>query len=190
MSVNAQLTISAEQYKPSAPHAPSPGLAKTQTKTPTMTPNDHTAKPRRRFLRRAIIALVVAATPSLAIAGRERIVRLEPALAPVYAALGAPVNLRGLEFRQVTSKLDRDGARRLVIEGEIVNIKRTSLRAPDLRIAVLSAQGRELYHWFTPAPKERIEAGESVAFRASLDTPPAGAETIAIRFTDRATKTR
>ncbi|HXY90637.1 MAG TPA: zinc-ribbon domain-containing protein, partial [Xanthobacteraceae bacterium] len=56
------------------------------------------------------------------IAARANVVRAVPDLAGVYAAVGLPVNLRGLEFRDVrTTSEIQDGITVLVIEGEVVN---------------------------------------------------------------------
>jgi hypothetical protein len=120
---------------------------------------------------------------SLLVGGRAQIVRLAPGVAPVYAALGLNVNLRQLELQGVTSKLaDEDGRTILVVEGEIRNLAEASKGAPRMLMAVLDADGREIYHWTAAPPKSRLAGGEKAAFRARLAAPPQGGREVRVRF--------
>jgi hypothetical protein len=132
-----------------------------------------------------LLAAGVACVLATAVAQREAIVRTVPAGARIYAMLGLPVNLRGLAFRDVKGILLDEGQQRvLAIAGEISNLRGSTWPVPDLRIAVRGSDGREMYTWTTAAPKPDLEAGETVAFRARLATPPEGAREIVVRFAE------
>jgi hypothetical protein len=128
-----------------------------------------------------LIAIVMGA--SALIAMRERIVRIVPLTASAYRAMGLPVNLAGLELRDVRSRIVMDGARKvLVTEGEIVNIRREQNRVPAITLAVRGANGLDRYSWTAPTPKSRLEPGEKIAFRARLASPPEDGADVLVRF--------
>jgi hypothetical protein len=132
--------------------------------------------PRRAALRwlaaPGALALVIAACA-----------RVLPIAAPAYAAIGLPVNLIGLELRNVRSRIVTEGARKvLTIDGEIANLRRESLRAPPVALTVRGENGQAKYAWTTQAPKARLEGGETIAFRARLASPPADGADVLVRF--------
>ncbi|PPD42337.1 MAG: hypothetical protein CTY15_12205 [Methylocystis sp.] len=128
-----------------------------------------------------ILAVIIGATAMIAM--RERIVRILPPVATAYRAVGLPVNLAGLELRDVHSRIVMDGMRRvLVTEGEIVNIRREQNRVPSITLAVRGANGLDRYSWTAPTPKSKLEAGEKIAFRARLASPPEDGAEVLVRF--------
>jgi hypothetical protein len=128
-----------------------------------------------------IIAILVAVMALIGL--REKIVRAAPFAAAVYSAIGLPVNLAGLELRSLKSQIFIEGYHRvLAIEGEIVNLRREANRVPLVALAVRDANGRDKYAWTTPAPKARLEAGETIAFRARLASPPPDGSDVLVRF--------
>jgi hypothetical protein len=141
--------------------------------------------PARRADRAPIVATIIAVIAGATglIAMRERLVRVAPPFAAAYRALGMPVNLAGLELRDVHSRIMLDGSRRvLVTEGEIVNIRREPNRVPPLALAVRGPNGLDRYAWTAPTPKSRLEAGEKIAFRARLASPPDDGAEVLVRF--------
>jgi hypothetical protein len=129
----------------------------------------------------AIVAIVMGATALIAM--REKIVRIMPPTAIGYRALGLPVNLAGLELRGVQSRIEMDGARKvLVTEGEIANIRRDDNRVPPLTLAVRDSSGLQRYAWTAPSPKTRLAPGETIAFRARLASPPEDGANVLVRF--------
>ncbi|MEK8092998.1 hypothetical protein WOC76_10760 [Methylocystis sp. IM3] len=128
-----------------------------------------------------IIAIVLGS--SALIAMRERIVRIFPPMATGYRLIGAPVNLAGLELRDVRARIVTDDGRRvLVTEGEIVNLRREPNRPPPLSLSVRGANGLARYVWTTPAPKARLEGAETIAFSARLASPPEDGTEVFVRF--------
>jgi hypothetical protein len=129
----------------------------------------------------AIVATVIGAMALIGL--REKIVRISPRAAAPYAAVGLPVNLDGLAFAGVRSRVEREGTRKaLVVEGEIVNLRRDANLLPPLALSVRGADGQDKYAWTTRAPKTRLEGGEKVAFRARLTAPPEDGAEVLVRF--------
>ncbi len=143
-------------------------------------------QPLARVARRLAAPLAAAsllAGSMTAIGARESIVAAAPFAAGAYAAIGLPVNLRGLAIENVRARIDASGDKKvLLVEGAIVNLRRGETAAPDLRIALRARDGRELYVWTTRAPKDRLARGERVGFTARLATPPEGAEDALVKF--------
>ncbi len=127
-----------------------------------------------------------AAFAVLAIAARAPVVQAIPDLAGLYAAVGLPVNLRGLEFRDVrTTSETQDGIAVLVIEGEVVNIAKHAVEVPRVRLAVLGGSGQELYSWTTLLPRSTLSEDEKVSFRSRLASPPPDGREVLVRFLTR-----
>lgn len=130
--------------------------------------------------------IVLAALVVGALGSRASIVRALPDLAGFYAAIGMPVNLRGLEFRNVrTTKEVHDGTPVLIIEGEIANVTRGTADVPRLRFAVSGGDDKELYTWTSLLPRPTLTSGESVTFRSRLASPPAEGNEVIVRFLNR-----
>ena len=130
--------------------------------------------------------LCLAAVLAALIGAREGVVRIAPQTARVYAALGLPVNLRGLVFEGVTLGYEvADGVSVMVIEGTIANLTKRETEVPRLRFAIRNADRLETYAW-TALPAARVlAAGESLPFRTRLASPPADARDVLVRFHNR-----
>jgi predicted Zn finger-like uncharacterized protein len=137
--------------------------------------------------RKLVAALAVAGAMTFAVVGmRASLVRAVPDLAGFYAAIGMPVNLRGLEFSAIkTTHEMQDGIPVLVIEGEIMNVTRQPVEVPRLRLAVLGPESRELYSWTALLPRSVLPEGESIPFRSRLASPPADGKEVLVRFLNR-----
>jgi predicted Zn finger-like uncharacterized protein len=138
----------------------------------------------RRFAAAGPLLLVaaLAATGSL-VWGRTHIVRAYPPTAALYARVGLPVNLRGLEFRAVRSELVADGTDTfLVIEGEIANISGRDAPVPPIEIGVRGAEGHMLYTWTNDPPRPTLTTSDTAQFTARLAAPPAEARQVLVRF--------
>lgn len=128
----------------------------------------------------------IAAFAILAVTARAVVVRAMPSLNGFYAAIGMPVNLRGLEFRGVRTASElQDGIAVLVIEGDVVNIAKRAVEVPRLRLAVLGNGGQELYSWTTLLPRSTLAEDEKVSFRSRLASPPPDGKEVLVRFLTR-----
>ncbi|HEV3045643.1 MAG TPA: hypothetical protein VGY52_17400 [Roseiarcus sp.] len=118
-----------------------------------------------------------------AIAAREKIVRFAPATAHLYAAIGLPVNLRGLAFNDLRTRVvEADGRQVLTVEGALVNLTAEKVETSDMRIALRDVESREIYVWTTHAPKAELQPREETSFRLRLASPPPGAREVMVRF--------
>ena len=125
------------------------------------------------------LAMIVTA----AIISPATVVRAMPDLAGLYAAAGKPVNLRGLEFREVrTVRETHDGIALLVTEGKIANISGHDLELPPIRLAAVGANGQEVYAWTAAPSRSTLADGETLAFKSRLASPPAEARHVQVRF--------
>ena len=129
----------------------------------------------------AVVAILMGVSALIAL--REKIVDVAPPAAKVFAAIGLPVNLAGLELREVHSHIEMDGARKvLAVEGEIANMRRESRPVPPVALIVRGEDGQAKYAWTTRAAKSRLEPGETIAFRARLASPPESGADVLVRF--------
>ena len=87
----------------------------------------------------AILALILL---DLGLIGwRSEIVRVVPQTASLYAAVGLPVNLRGLALVDVTTEtVTNEGVPVLLIQGRIVSTAKRTVEVPRLRFAIRNAQ--------------------------------------------------
>ena len=114
---------------------------------------------------------------------RQPVVAAMPDLAGLYALIGLDVNLRGLEFRNMTATRDIENGRPvLIVKGEIANVASSDNAVPPIRLA-LRAGRQEIYAWSVESPRRALSAGETAQFSTRLPTPPPGANDIEIRFT-------
>ncbi len=126
----------------------------------------------------AFIGLVMAL-----IGFRTEVVRLWPRAASGYAALGLPVNLRGLALENFRTITINDGFQTVLgVEGEITNLRAQATKLPSIRLAIGDGHDRILYSWVVAAQKPRLAAGETIVFRTRLAAPPAAGRKILVDF--------
>lgn len=117
---------------------------------------------------------------------RERIAAFWPATAKLYAAAGEEINLRGLEFRNVTyERQTEDGLPVLAVMGEVVNVAGKDIALPRLRVGLRDEAQKELYHWTFALAEASLARGEAAPFITRLSSPPPEARDIEVRFVDR-----
>ena len=117
---------------------------------------------------------------------RADVVRWVPQTASLYAAIGLPVNLRGLDFADVTTKKEsRDGVQMLVVEGKIVSVASHAADVPRLRFAVRNEAGHEIYTWTALPDRKVLPPGETMPFRSLLASPPREGREVVVRFFNR-----
>jgi len=157
-------------------------------------PGEMREEPRSRSDSHSPIFAAVVATllGAMALIGlREKIVGISPRAAAPFAAVGLPVNLDGLALSAVRSRVAVEGPRKvLLVEGEIVNLRRDANSLPPLALSLRGVDGRDRYAWTTRAPKARLEPGERVAFHARLVSPPEDGAEMLVRFARNELATR
>jgi predicted Zn finger-like uncharacterized protein len=131
-----------------------------------------------------ILALII--LDAIVIGWRADFVRFMPQTASFYAAIGLPVNLRGLDFTGIATTTEQhEGVPILVVEGTIVNESRKLADMPHLRFAVRNAAHQEVYSWTAPPPRTMLASGEAVSFHTRLASPPPDARDVLVRFLNR-----
>jgi predicted Zn finger-like uncharacterized protein len=132
----------------------------------------------------ALIVVVV----GLAFAGvqyRQAVASLWPKTASLYAALGAPVNVRGLDLRDVhPDRQIENGQPVLEVKGDIVNVSDHPIPVPQIRVALIDDDAREVYHWTFDSGAGTLASGASHAFTTRLTAPPQEAKSLDIRFAE------
>ncbi|VUF11496.1 MJ0042-type zinc finger domain-containing protein [Methylobacterium dankookense] len=145
---------------------------------------------KRRTLSPALAAgLALLAALPLACLARTSVVRAMPQSAGLYARIGLPVNLRGLEIRDVVAFRNPAEAGRpaeLVVEGDLVGLARGSTPVPPLAVELRDEAGTGLRSLQIAAPRASLAAGETARFRASFADPPAKARGLQLRFAETA----
>ena len=142
--------------------------------------------PRRTLPLAAAAAIAIFAALASTLFYRDSVVNAMPQSARLFSALGMPVNLRGVEIRNVESKIIvEQGVQQLVVEGELVNVQKSETKLSRLRFAIRSEKGQEIYSWKATAEKPALELGETLRFRRRLASPPDGAAVVVVRFETR-----
>jgi predicted Zn finger-like uncharacterized protein len=135
----------------------------------------------------ALVAILLICVLTYGVVSRQSVVRAAPELASLYAAIGLPVNLRGLEFQNIRTKQEiHEGVTVLSIEGEVENIVSRAVELPRVRLSVLGENGVEIYSWTALLPRSILYPHERVSFKSRLASPPAAADKIMVRFLTRA----
>jgi predicted Zn finger-like uncharacterized protein len=172
----------------------SPSVVPVEEETPPPMPKRKTVaqfspaarKPKRQFPL-GLVAILLVCIFSFGIASRQSMVRAAPELATLYAAIGFPVNLRGLEFQNIRTRQEiQDGITVLAIEGEVENIVSRAVELPRVRLSVLGDNGVEIYSWTALLPRSILYPHERVSFKSRLASPPAAGKEIMVRFLTRA----
>lgn len=144
-------------------------------------------RPARRLSPALAACLVLAAALPLALLGRASVVRAMPQTAGLFARVGLPVNLRGIDLTDIAAfQVAAEGGNpaRLVVEGDLAAVARERVAVPPIEVEVRDAEGQPLYRWSVPAPRAILEPGERARFKASLSAPPEKGRQIEVRFSD------
>jgi len=114
---------------------------------------------------------------------RTEIVRAFPDLAGTYAALGIPVNVVGLEFRDVKTLLAlRRGADVMQVDARIYSVAPGVVDVPPVVVTLLDAENVALYEWSVAPSVPVLRSGEVVDFSTQVTAPPAGASRVRLTF--------
>lgn len=148
-----------------------------------MSKKSPTAQIRRSVRLGALLALL--ALLALGFTLRVELVRWFPQLAGLYAAIGLPVNVVGLEFEQsktVTSL--RDGKVVMLITSRIRSVSGGPVSVPPVLVSLLDANGTTIYEWTVAPRATEMAPGEFQEFSTEVSAPPDGAVTVRLSFTN------
>jgi len=148
---------------------------------PTVRDDAQRANSRRWAAWSVLIAFVAGATYA-GVGLRTEIATIFPPAASLYAALGYPVNIRGIDIKATTSQELANGVPVIVIKGEYVNVTDRELPVPNLSLRVLDQNRRELYRWTMMPDRPRLAGHQTQSFSTRLESPPADTADIEIRL--------
>ncbi len=135
-------------------------------------------------LQALILGLLI--VDAMLIGWRTDVVRLLPQTASLYAAIGMPVNLRGLSFDDLSTATEmHEGVPILVVRGKIVSVTGAITEVPRLKLVVRDAARREIYSWTVAPSVARLLPYQSADFASRLASPPAGSKDVMVRFLNR-----
>jgi predicted Zn finger-like uncharacterized protein len=133
----------------------------------------------------AALILMVVGIGWSAVQYRQTIANLWPESASVYAALGMPVNVRGMALINIAYQQDfEDGQPVLSVTGKVVNISNHELPVPGLRVVLTDDSRHELYRWTFDVGVPTLKAGAESPFVTRLSSPPPEARNLNISFAD------
>lgn len=106
-----------------------------------------------------------------------------PGSAQVYDAMGAPVNVRGLEFRGVSYSWEAEAGQPVLnVKGSVVNLTDKTMRVPKVIFALRDEQGAELFNWTKSVYQAPLSAGQSAPFVTRIPSPPMSVRSLQVRF--------
>lgn len=118
---------------------------------------------------------------------RAQVVERFPATAPLYKALGAPLEIlgEGLEFRGVGSEMIKEGRTPvLVVRGVIANVVKDTRAVPLLRLVLLDTGGGTIQEAFGKPRKDSLDAGQQMGFQIRMENPSAAAVRYEVTFAE------
>jgi predicted Zn finger-like uncharacterized protein len=145
------------------------------------------ALPMARLRRLARLAALVTLLSMLVFgfALRTNIVGTFPALAGLYAAMGLPVNVTGLEFEGAKTLTSlRDGKTIMTITAHIRSVSGGTVDVPPVLVSLFDAKGGSIYEWTVAPQAADLNPGEVLDFSTEVDAPPDGAVTVRLSFTN------
>ena len=129
-----------------------------------------------------LIAVLAGAVGGL-VAMREQVAGLVPGTAPLFAAVGLPVNTLGLAFEGVAWKPTFAAGRPVMaVTGAIRNTNKTAKVAPTVRVNLRGKARSALVSYDLTLTNAAIPPGGLRYFAWNLPDPPANAEGLEIGF--------
>lgn len=129
-----------------------------------------------------LIVLVLGLTGFVLMAPRA-VVSMLPGATRLYAALGMPINAKGLAFQGVNYGWNQEGEETVLeVKGDIVNLTDAPIKLPIVVVVLLDENGKELSQFTTVAKEEPLGAGEAAPFLAEIASPPAEVRKLKVRF--------
>ena len=118
-----------------------------------------------------------------AVVFRQQVADLAPATAPMFAAIGLPVNTLGLVIEGVKhQKTFQAGRPVLSVTGAIRNVRKGSIEAPPIRINLVDKGGKPVAGILAQPLNAKLPPGATRYFAVTLPDPPAGSFALDISF--------
>jgi predicted Zn finger-like uncharacterized protein len=118
---------------------------------------------------------------------RGDLVRWFPQLAGLYAAIGLPVNVVGLQFEDSkTINTLREGKIVMQISAKIRSIDSHTVSVPPVLVSLLNDKGQAVYEWTVAPSLAEMDPGEVMSFTTEVNSPPDGAVSVRLTFATKA----
>ena len=116
---------------------------------------------------------------------RDAIATVWPQSSSLYAALGMPVNARGLSFTGVSYRRDTEaGQLVLIVEGNLVNVSSREIPVPRIEIVLTDNDRHRLDRWVFSTGVPHLKPGQKIAFSTRRTNPPQDARQLEMSFAD------
>ena len=118
---------------------------------------------------------------------RQNIVDQNPAAATLYAAVGIPVKVAGLDFEKPKTKsILVDGQPALVVNGYVRNLSSDQQALPMVQLSLHGSDGTELVNWLVELDQPALPGGDRIEYIAQYPNPPVDAVSLKYRFLNQA----
>lgn len=116
---------------------------------------------------------------------RADVVKAWPQSASLYAFIGLPANLYGIDFGriQVRDGVDARGPR-IVVGGVLRSVARERVAVPYLKVTLVGSDGKEKASWMVDPGITVLEPGQLHPFETVRRNPPMGELTAVIAFAE------
>jgi hypothetical protein len=114
---------------------------------------------------------------------RQQIATVWPQSASLYSAVGLKANASGINIEDVAYHRGFEGGQSVLsVTGMLTNTSAREMPVPQLRVALIDDDRRELYHWnFVPGVMT-LKPGQATKFFTRLSNPPVAASHFELRF--------
>jgi predicted Zn finger-like uncharacterized protein len=177
--------IDSPPLAPAADATPDPGESVEKVAARRLRPGARRSRKRSSTWIQIALLVLISFNAALLL-WRHEVVRIFPQTASLFAAIGLPVNLRGLQFEDVKITEDEsEGVKILIVEGAIANAASKFVEVPRLRFSVRNQAGVEIYHWTAMPSRPILGPQERLPFRSRLASPPPEMHDVMVRFLSR-----
>lgn len=129
------------------------------------------------------LGVVLALGLGAAVVFRQQVADLVPATAPVFAAIGLPVNTLGLVIDVDKPKAMLQAGRPVLsVTGTIRNVRKASIEAPPIRFHLLDKAGKPVASLLVQPLNAKVPPGATRYFAVSFPDPPVGATQLDVAF--------
>jgi predicted Zn finger-like uncharacterized protein len=130
----------------------------------------------------ALFVAVLAAGAVSAVSFRDQVAQALPASAPVYAAIGYPIDPPPLIFGEVGYSWDDASANTLILTGQVKNNRAELTEIPDIQITARDEAGEVVAQESQFLGQSALPPGETYEFRVQVEVAPEKLKTVELGF--------
>ncbi|MFN5616334.1 MAG: MJ0042-type zinc finger domain-containing protein [Brevundimonas sp.] len=113
---------------------------------------------------------------------RVNVVEVFPRAAAAYAAVGAPVNLVGLDFEALSARRSLRDPSKVLVSGALRNVRDREVTVPPVRVALLDSHGAEIGQAVVRIDAAPVLPGGVQGFAVMIADPAAKAADVGVDF--------